>query len=114
MLNVQNLEAVLKLVAQTKDRVIILSENEDPLVIMNLESYRDLLAKNTVKKDPSQQVALDNINKDIALLHASETDVPDLADYNLEQFKVEEDNSDNGNKLVDTEEEEKYYLEPVD
>ncbi len=114
MLNVQNLEAVLKLVAQTKDRVIILSENYDPLVIMNLENYRDLLAKNTVKKGNGQQVVLDNINKDIALLHASENDVPDLADYNLDQFKVEEDNAASENKPVDTEEEEKYYLEPVD
>lgn len=122
MLNVQNLEAVLRLASQSGDRVIILSENHEPLVIMNLASYQDLLAKNSVKLDIGQQAVLDNVNRDIALLHTSQADLPLASDYNLEQFKIDDSKKDavvgigmNGKTapIINTEEEERYYIEPV-
>ena len=121
MLNVQNLDAVLKLAAQSGDRVIILSENHEPMVIMNLASYQDLLAKNSLKPAVSLQADLDNVNRDIALLHDSQIDLPVASDYDLAQFKIDDNKKftapDVNNKItriVNTEEEEKYYIEPVD
>lgn len=122
MLNAQHLESVFKLAGMSNDRIIILLENHEPLVLMNLANYQALVAKPSSKPVVNQQLALDNINQDIALFHANQVEVPPvLDDYNLEQFKVEDQSKPvlgnqaaATNPAVQLEEEEKYYLEPVD
>ena len=121
MTNFKNLEAVLNLVASTSDRVIVVSESHEPFMIMSLADYQALLPKTVEIKDLNQQEMLEKINRDIALWRSSQSIVPVNEDFNLEQFKVDLPKSSDTKvstpanpSQVTTEEEEKYYIEPVD
>ena len=122
--NFKNLEKVLELTAKTGDKVIVISETHEPFVILALKEYQALMTHNTNLQELTEQELLEKINRDIAVWKASQDDLS--TDYNLDQFKVE--TKDRPQEAVpqagpifqkpeDTpvvEEEEKYYIEPVE
>lgn len=124
MANFKNLEKVLELTAKTGDKVIVISETHEPFVILALKEYQALMTHNTNLQELTEQELLEKINRDIAVWKASQEDLS--VDYNLDQFKVESKNpsvepvaasSNIFSKPVDTpesEEEEKYYIEPIE
>ena len=128
MANFKNLEKVLELTAKTGDKVIVISENHEPFVILALKEYQALMTHNTNLQELTEQELLEKINRDIAVWKASQEDLS--ADYSLDQFKVEaKDQSASAapvnqaifSKPTDTPleapefvEEEKYYIEPVE
>ena len=88
----QQLEEVMKLVSETGDRCVILRENADPLVIMNIVSYRRLLNAAALRENLavlSESELLDKINQDIAEWRASRRD--EFAEYDLAQFRIPEE-----------------------
>ncbi|MFA6253515.1 MAG: hypothetical protein WCV69_04630 [Patescibacteria group bacterium] len=122
--NFKNLEKVLELTAKTGDKIIVISETHEPFVILALKEYQALMTHNTNLQELTEQELLEKINRDIAVWKASQDDLS--TDYNLDQFKVEPKDrpqevapqaSPIFQKPEDTpvvEEEEKYYIEPVE
>jgi PHD/YefM family antitoxin component YafN of YafNO toxin-antitoxin module len=125
--NFKNLEKVLELTAKTGDKIIVISETHEPFVILSLKEYQALMSHNTNLQELTEQELLEKINRDIAVWKASQDDLS--TDYNLDQFKVDagaksegkvesaQGGPASGGKPEDTpavEEEEKYYIEPVD
>lgn len=122
----KKLDQVLALVTKTGDKMIVVSENHDPYVVMSLKDYERLLTNNVAVHDLSEDELLSKINRDIAIWKS----VQASNDYNLDQFKIDEQTVANGQvKSLDLEkkpesgenfaaglvsEEEKYYLEPVE
>lgn len=124
MANYKQLDKVLDLAAKTGDKVIVMSDSHDPYVVMTVKEYEALLHGSSSVKDLSEDELLDKINRDIAVWKASQGD---LGEYNLDQFKVDtirkEDAEDKNEEkpeekaTVDNntvEEDDKYYIEPVD
>jgi hypothetical protein len=121
----KKLDQVLALVTKTGDKMIVVSENHDPYVVMSIKDYERLLTNNVAVHDLSEDELLSKINRDIAIWKS----VQASNDYNLDQFKIDEQMVANGQvKSLDLEkkpesvenlepglasEEEKYYLEPV-
>lgn len=128
MANFKNLEKVLELTAKTGDKVIVISETHEPFVILALKEYQALMTHNTNLQELTEQELLEKINRDIAVWKASQEDLS--ADYNLDQFKVEAKTQsaelapqanqifqkplDTPVEIPEVEEEEKYYIEPVE
>lgn len=128
MANFKNLEKVLELTAKTGDKVIVISETHEPFVILALKEYQALMTHNTNLQELTEQELLEKINRDIAVWKASQEDLS--VDYNLDQFKVDpKDKSsetasqaspifqkplDTPVEIPEAEEEEKYYIEPVE
>lgn len=84
------IEEVLKLVAETGDRCIVVTENRDPFVIMGLPQYRELLKTAAGKEklaSMTETELLDKINQDIAEWRESKRD--DLSEYDISQFRVD-------------------------
>ena len=122
----KKLDQVLALVTKTGDKMIVVSENHDPYVVMSIKDYERLLTNNVAVHDLSEDELLSKINRDIAIWKS----VQASNDYNLDQFKIDEQTVANGQvKSLDLEkkpestenfeaglasEEEKYYLEPVE
>ncbi|MBT6691267.1 hypothetical protein HOB10_02970 [Candidatus Parcubacteria bacterium] len=124
MANYKQMDKVLELAAKTGDKVIVLSENHDPYVVMPVKEYEVLLQGSSTVDGLTEEQLLDKINRDIAVWKSSQDD---LEDYNLDQFKVESlkkvdvskkavDNKVQEPKIekVEVEEEDRYYIEPVD
>lgn len=118
------MDKVLELAAKTGDKVIVLSENHDPYVVMSVKEYEALLHGSSSVKDLSEDELLDKINRDIAVWKASQDN---LADYSLDDFRVEslrkedkvapEPENQDQNITVDKSavpDEDHYYIEPVD
>ena len=83
------IEEVLKLVAETGDRCIVVAENRDPFVVMGLPQYRELLKTAAGKENIASMTEtelLDKINQDIAEWRESKQD--DLSEYDISQFRV--------------------------
>ncbi|RJR10317.1 type II toxin-antitoxin system Phd/YefM family antitoxin [Candidatus Parcubacteria bacterium] len=124
MPNYKQMEKVLDLAAKTGDKVIVLSDNHEPYVVMAVKEYEALLHGPSSVKGLSEDELLSKINRDIAIWKASQEG---LDDYSLEDFKVDslrkdvkkDEKQDNGGKKdnVDKSEhldEDRYYIEPVD
>lgn len=98
----RQIEEVLKLVAETGDRCIVIAENHDPFVIMALPQYRELLKTAADKENIASMTEtelLDKINQDIAEWRESKRD--DLSEYDISQFRVDpirSGSSDGANK----------------
>ena len=133
------LEEVMKLVAETGDRCIVLRENHDPMVVMDVVSYRRLLTAAAGKEKlatMTEEELLSKINQDIAEWRELRQD--ESAEYDLTQFRVDEEDepeeripeprttysrptpaiqheSDVENlPIVDEDEDSEYQLEPID
>jgi hypothetical protein len=124
MANYKQMDKVLELATKTGDKVIVMSDNHDPYVVMTIKEYEALLQGSSAVDGLTEEQLLDKINRDIAVWKASQDD---LGDYNLDQFKVSSLKktsvgkklaSDKGHKQktekVEVEEEDRYYIEPVD
>lgn len=120
MPNYKQMDKVLDLASKTGDKVIVLSDNHDPYVVMTVKEYEALLHGPSSVKNLSEDELLSKINRDIAVWKASQDD---LDDYSLEDFRVdtlrkeEKDKEKTVNTNVDKSdhsEEDRYYIEPVD
>lgn len=124
MPNYKQMDKVLQLAAKTGDKVIVLSEDHEPYVVMTVQEYEALLHGSSSVKDLSEDELLNKINRDIAVWKASQDN---LSDYSLEDFRVEtlrkDDKSgsepENKDKKITVDksavaDEDHYYIEPVD
>ncbi|MDD5749227.1 MAG: hypothetical protein PHO91_00370 [Patescibacteria group bacterium] len=124
MAKYKQIEKVLDLALKTGDKVIVLSDSHDPYVLMGIKDYEALIFGSTSLKDLSENELLDKINRDIAVWKASQDS---LDAYNLDDFKADdlmkiepEDSQKSDNlpslesKEIKTEEDNRYYIEPVD
>ncbi|MBT4349695.1 hypothetical protein HOD19_02885 [bacterium] len=126
----QKLDKVLKLVAKTGDKIIVVSENHDPYVVMSLTDYDRLLTGSSAVNELNEEQLLGKLNRDISVWKSAQevSDMPENTDseYDLEQFQVPDktdpsanaqDDKEEDKASVDTssaEEEDKYYIEPID
>lgn len=81
---------VVRLAAETGDRVILMIPDVDPCVVMSIASYRSLLESASAKHDLShlnERGLLDKINQQIA--EWRETQDRQTQEYDLSQFSVE-------------------------
>jgi hypothetical protein len=84
------IEEVLKLIAETGDRCIVMSEDHGPYVIMDLNQYRTLLKSAAGKEkvaNLTEAELLEKINQDIADWRESRAE--DLSEYELSQFQID-------------------------
>lgn len=124
----QKLDKVLALVAKTGDKIVVVSENHEPYVVMSLGDYEKLLTSSHALHDLTETELMNKINRDIAIWKAAQAEENQLSnDYSLEQFKLDtlsQNQTENNPETQDSsekidvdksteEEEEKYYLEPV-
>ena len=118
------MDKVLELAAKTGDKVIVLSDNHEPYIIMSIKEYEALLHGSSSVTHLSEDELLSKINRDIAVWKVSQED---LNNYSLEDFKVDTLRRDEksvakskktGEQIsVDKSvalEEDRYYIEPVD
>ena len=122
MASFKQMDKVLSLVAKTGDKVIVVSEAQEPYVIMTFSEYDRLLLGNSGVNNLTEEELLNKINKDIAIWKSVQVN----SDYDLDEFKVDDldkistPNKKNEEKSVknldntDSEEEDKYYIEPID
>lgn len=80
------LQEILDLARETGDRLIIMDQVGEPFVIMNLAKYRELLREESHIAKLSEQELLEKINR---LVSSWKANRPDLADYDLAQFRVD-------------------------
>ncbi len=80
------LQEILDLARETGDRLIVMDQVGEPYVIMNLANYRELLREESHIAKLSEQELLDKINR---LVSSWKANRPDLADYDLAQFRVD-------------------------
>ncbi|MBT7553365.1 hypothetical protein HN670_02755 [bacterium] len=121
----QKLDKVLKLVAKTGDKIVVVSENHDPYVVMSLTDYDRLITGSSAVNELTEEQLLGKLNRDIAVWKSAQEveEMPKNTDeYDLNQFKVE-DTPDNTTETEEdkpsedegtVEEEDKYYIEPVE
>jgi len=130
------LNKVLNLVKRTGDKMIILdNETDNAMVMMDIEAYEKILSNQSSLEDLNEEQLLERINRDISIwrsynekeneaLSASESDDAKfikLAEKDAEEPsastevqaipKIEEEDLKN---ISEDEEEEKFYLEPIE
>ena len=116
-------DKVLDLVSKTGEKVIVVSEKHNPFVLMSMKEYSSILQGSSTVNELSEEELLSKINRDIAIWKASQDendDSQELKEYDLEDFKVDEKKKENIEKsslikeAKEGEEEDKYYIEPVE
>jgi PHD/YefM family antitoxin component YafN of YafNO toxin-antitoxin module len=121
----QKLDKVLKLVAKTGDKIIVVSENHDPYVVMSLADYDRLITGSSAVNELTEEQLLGKLNRDIAVWKSAQEveEIPKNTDeYDLDQFKVAPENTEETEQTEEkasvdngsVEEEDKYYIEPVE
>ncbi len=119
----KNFDKILDLISKTGDKVIVVSEKHNPYVLMSMKEYSSILRGSSTVNELSEEELLSKINRDIAIWKASQDDSEDdkeLKGYDLEEFKVDSKEKKNIEKssLIKEEkgeeEEDKYYIEPVE
>tara|TARA_B100001964_G_C13805607_1_gene410726 strand:- start:83 stop:445 length:363 start_codon:yes stop_codon:yes gene_type:complete len=119
----KNFDEVLALASKTGDKVIVVSAEHKPFVLMSMKEYSSILQGYSTVNELSEEELLNKINRDIAIWKASqnEEDKPEEdKDYNLDDFKVENhkkksiEKSSLIKKEDNQDEEDKYYIEPVE
>lgn len=111
------MDKVLALAARTGDKVIVLSETNEPFVVMTVKEYESLLHGATDINKLTEDELLDKINRDIAVWKASQEET--ASDYDLDQFKIDalkkpEIQAEPKIEAIKAEEDDKFYIEPVD
>lgn len=82
----QKLQEILDLARETGDRLIVVDQVGEPYVIMNLASYKQLLREESHVAKLTEEELLEKINR---LVTSWKSNQPDLADYDLAQFRVD-------------------------
>ena len=80
------LQEILDLARETGDRLIVVDQVGEPYVVMNLASYRQLLREESKVAKLTEEELLEKINRLVSSWKSSQ---PDLADYDLAQFRVD-------------------------
>ncbi len=119
----KNFDQVLDLISKTGEKVIVISEKHNPYILMSIKEYSSILQGSSTVNELSEEELLNKINRDIAIWKASQ-DEGDKSEgskeYDLEDFKVDEKKKKNIEKssLIkeekEVEEDDKYYIEPVE
>ncbi len=79
-------EEILNLARETGDRLIVMDGDNEPFVVMNLANYRSILHEETKVSHLTEAELLEKVNR---LIAAWKVGQPDLADYDLAQFRVD-------------------------
>ncbi|KKR08522.1 MAG: hypothetical protein UT32_C0001G0042 [Parcubacteria group bacterium GW2011_GWC2_39_14] len=96
---------IFSLVKKTGDKVIIFDEKGiDTLVVMPFDQYERLISQSTQVKGLTEDEMLDRINQDIARWQATQKETQPVVE-NLEKESVSDDKD---------EEDERYYVEPLE
>lgn len=115
------LNRVLKLVKRTGDKLVILDqENDEASVLMGLGDYEELLSGGEPLEDLNEREMLDRVNRDLGNWRAyhefdDEKEVMDMENDEVTPEVIEK--APQEESLADVtaeEEEEKFYLEPVE
>ena len=104
-----NLEKILNLIQKTGDKCIYFDpRSEENFVIMSVEEYERMLGNTGEIKDLTQEQLLDKINRDIANWKAeNENEMSDwIGKETIENIDFNQEESE--------ENEEKFYLEPLE
>lgn len=101
----KNLERLLDLIKKTGDRYVFEDKHGNLFVALSIDDYENIVLKNSLVKDLSEEELLNKINKDIAIWKANQED-----EKLLEAFKETNDEVD----LSEETEEDQYYFEPVE
>lgn len=100
-------DKVLNLVKSTGEHCVIFDQNsEEAFVLMRLEEYENLAKTSDRVQGLTEDELLDRINQDIALWQAGNQ-------LNLDE-NVTEPEKPRRIKVEDTDEEDRYYIEPVE
>jgi len=95
---------VLSLIKKTGDRCIIFDEEEgNAFVVMDIKEYEKLIFQRSEVRDLTEDELLDKINRDIAIWQTSQGENSTEKEFDLEDKFAMED-----------EEEDRYYIEPVE
>ncbi len=81
----KKLQEILNLVKETGDKLIVMDPEGDPYIVMNLANYRSLLREESKVTHLTEEELLEKINHLVASWKSGQ---PDLADYDLAQFRV--------------------------
>lgn len=81
----KKLQEILNLVKETGDKLIVMDPEGDPYIVMNLANYRSLLREESKVMHLTEEELLEKINHLVAFWKSGQ---PDLADYDLAQFRV--------------------------
>ncbi len=104
-----NLERILNLIQKTGDKCVYFDPNsEKNFVIMPISEYERMLGNTDAITDLTQEQLLDKINRDIANWKAGKED--EAADWPAE----EEGNNMDFEGEESNENEEKFYIEPLE
>lgn len=102
----KDFEKALAIAQDTGDRVIVISETTEPMVIMRLKEYASLMGYREKVQALSENELLERINRDIAMWKQSQQEE---SDRGWDEFDpVAPSNGDAG------EDENRFYLEPVE
>lgn len=109
-----NIEKVLKLIKKTGDKAIILTENGDSAyVIMGIYDYEQLILGKSGVEGLTEDELLAKINREIAIWKDSQKIQGISVDqYDFSQDLGEFNDLEPHNK--NSEEEDRYYFEPVE
>jgi PHD/YefM family antitoxin component YafN of YafNO toxin-antitoxin module len=96
---------IFSLIRKTGDKVIVTGENgENPVVVISLEQYEQLLGTKKEARELTEEEMLDRINHDISLWQQEqEADDKIKQDFSVKETLVEK-----------SEDEERYYVEPIE
>ncbi|MBD3359697.1 MAG: hypothetical protein GF365_03265 [Candidatus Buchananbacteria bacterium] len=101
----KKLKRILDLIRKTGDRYIFDDNQGNNFIILNINDYENLVLKNSLLKDLSEEELLNKINKDIAVWkEAQSEEQAEQLSGNLLDFKETNDNMG----------EDQYYFEPVE
>ena len=126
------LNRVIKLVRRTGDKTVIMDNESDAvMMLMDLGAYEKMLDNHTGVEKLTEEELLEKINRDVAIWRASNDNDKERAETydevpaqapKLEEkekiiergngIKIEQEQS--ASDIVAEEEEEKFYLEPVE
>ena len=89
-------------------------DDDHILVVMTLARYDELLSKEQDIKQLSKEEFLEKINREIAQCHASQAETGEILLSVEEKSKVKADKDASLSDLADGEEDDTFYVEPVD
>jgi len=96
---------IFSLVKKTGDKVIVFNEKEaDSMVVMSLAQYEQMLGRSERVKGLTEEEMLDRINHDIARWQSTQEEI-EFSPGTLDKNDVQGEKS---------EEEERYYVEPIE
>ncbi len=95
-------DKILDLIKRTGDRCIVINGKDgDAYVVMDLRNYENCVLRKSEVRDLTEDELLDRINRDVSLWQSA-------------HFSLSNDVETDEEKDFRREEEDEYYIEPVD